>query len=498
MTTERATVALGLVSHTNAGKTTLARTLLRRDIGEIGDRAHVTEVAERHVMIESSQGDVLALWDTPGFGDSMRLFKRLNLNENPVGWVVGQVWDRFADRPFWSGQQAIRSAKEECDLILYVINATESPEDARYVDVELKILEWIGKPVVLLLNQVGQPRSQAQTAADMALWRTHLAAARCIRGVLTLDAFARCWVQEDTLLAQVETLLAPRLRSAGERLRAAWRARNFSVFQKSVRVLARQLASSAVDEETITPAAVQQRIRGWVSSVATGVERGTPEVERAQKLMAARLEGLTRSATDELIELHGLSGRAASEQLQELAHALAVERPIDEHKATVLGGLLSGAAGGIAADLATGGLTFGAGALIGAVVGALGARGASQIYNIVSGRETGRIRWSAEFMNARVATALLTYLAVAHFGRGRGEFVSGVVPDHWQQALGAIAKHRESLNAAWETARTMGSRERTEQKLAEIVGALMKDVLIALYPESAAAALTAPDGFRRT
>jgi hypothetical protein len=47
------TISIGLVSHTNAGKTTLARTLLRRDIGEIADRAHVTEVAERHVLIES-------------------------------------------------------------------------------------------------------------------------------------------------------------------------------------------------------------------------------------------------------------------------------------------------------------------------------------------------------------------------------------------------------------------------------------------------------------
>ena len=37
-----ATIALSLVSHTNAGKTTLARTLLGRDIGEVRDEAHVT------------------------------------------------------------------------------------------------------------------------------------------------------------------------------------------------------------------------------------------------------------------------------------------------------------------------------------------------------------------------------------------------------------------------------------------------------------------------
>ena len=45
MTTEihDATINLSIVSHTNIGKTTLARTLLNRDIGEIADRAHVTE-----------------------------------------------------------------------------------------------------------------------------------------------------------------------------------------------------------------------------------------------------------------------------------------------------------------------------------------------------------------------------------------------------------------------------------------------------------------------
>ena len=90
-----ATIELSLLSHTNAGKTTLARTLLRRDIGEVGDRAHVTEIAERHVLIESPQGDVLALWDTPGFGDSARLLARLTQSGNPLGWFLSQVWDRL-------------------------------------------------------------------------------------------------------------------------------------------------------------------------------------------------------------------------------------------------------------------------------------------------------------------------------------------------------------------------------------------------------------------
>ena len=74
---DAATIALSLVSHTNVGKTTLARTLLGRDIGEVRDEPHVTLAAERHTLIESPAGDRLQLWDTPGFGDSVRLAKRL-------------------------------------------------------------------------------------------------------------------------------------------------------------------------------------------------------------------------------------------------------------------------------------------------------------------------------------------------------------------------------------------------------------------------------------
>ncbi|HKP60783.1 MAG TPA: DUF3482 domain-containing protein [Polyangiales bacterium] len=484
-----ATIAVGLISHTNAGKTTLARTLLRRDIGEVGDRAHVTEVAERHVLVESPQGDVLALWDTPGFGDSMRLFSRLSQNQNPVSWVLTQVWDRLTDRPFWSSQQAIRSAREQCDVVLYVVNASEAPEEARYIGPEMKILEWVGKPVLLLLNQLGAPRSQARVDADVALWRSYLAAHGCIRGVLSLDAFARCWVQEDTLLARVQGILQPELQPAGERLRAAWLARNLEVFDRSMRVVARLLATIASDEEPVSPASVQQKIRGWVSSVATGVDTPDSELERAQRALAERLEATRRAAIDELIELHGLSGKAASEQLQALAHELGVERPADEHKASLLGGLLSGAAGGLAADLAAGGLTFGAGALLGAVVGALGARSITQLYNVASGRETGRIWWSHEFLTRRVATSLLAYLAIAHFGRGRGEFVLGAVPDHWQQAIGRLARHRVALEAAWEGARADKDFAATEAALLGVVTVLTRDVLLALYPDSAGSVL---------
>ena len=63
-------IHLSLVSHTNIGKTTLARTLLMRDVGEVADRAHVTETTDDYVLARDSAGCELVLWDTPGFGNS--------------------------------------------------------------------------------------------------------------------------------------------------------------------------------------------------------------------------------------------------------------------------------------------------------------------------------------------------------------------------------------------------------------------------------------------
>ena len=73
------------------------------------------------------------LWDTPGFGDSVRLFKRLAIAGNPIGWFLREVFDRYRDRPFWLSQQALRAAKEEADVVLYLVNSSESPQDAGYL-----------------------------------------------------------------------------------------------------------------------------------------------------------------------------------------------------------------------------------------------------------------------------------------------------------------------------------------------------------------------------
>ena len=487
---EPSRVDLSLISHTNVGKTTLARTLLRRDIGEVSDRPHVTDVADSDVLIETSSGDSLVLWDTPGFGDSGRLLKRLQQADRPLGWFLGQMWDRFADRPFWCSQQAMRTVRDATDVVLYVANASEHPTEAAYVGIEMEILGWLGKPVILLLNQLGTPRDAAHIRAEVHAWETHVAKHSCVRLVLPFDAFARCWVQEGTLLSHVQSVLpAPKI-AAFERIRAAWKRRNLTVFESSMQVLARQVAALAVDVERIAEG--QGKARAWLgaaaqalSGVVGAVKGNSPEVDRAETALATRLDRQVRQATEELVRLHGLSGKATAEVLRRMGHEFFVQRPADADTASVLGGLVSGALGGLAADLGAGGLTFGAGAVIGGVLGAFGARGLAKAYNLARGSEAGTVRWSSEFLSGRLVAALMRYLAVAHFGRGRGDFVAGAAPAHWLEAVEeALSEQAKQMEVLWAQART-NTPEATAAALLPLVSGAARAVLASLYPDSA-------------
>jgi hypothetical protein len=365
------------------------------------------------------------------------------------------------------------------------VNAGEQPSSAGYIDAEMRILGWIGKPVILLLNQLGPPREAAQSQADVAQWQAHIGQFQWIEMVLPFDAFARCWVQEGTLLAHVQRLLEAEHQQAFARLRDSWRERNLAVFHESMQALAQQIAAAAADAERIEELDIQGRARAWLGAVATGVERSDPRLERAQSALASRLDAHIRATTGKLVQLHGLTGRATDEVLKRMGGEFAVHRRADADKASVLGGLVSGALGGLAADLGAGGLTFGAGALLGGVLGAFGARGIAKAYNLARGTNTGTVRWSREFLFARVAAALMRYLAVAHFGRGRGQFVSGVAPAHWQEAIQqALGSRRAALDAVLADAPS-ASQAAMAASLLPLVTQSAQAVLIQLYPDVA-------------
>lgn len=477
-------IQLVLVSHTNAGKTTLARTLVGMDLGEVRDAPHVTVQSDAHTLWMGPEGDMLQLWDTPGFGDSVRLFKRLNLAGNPLGWLLREVVDRYRERPFWLSQQAMRTAREAADVVLYLVNSSEDPQDAGYLDAEMKILQWLDKPVLILLNQMGPPRPLAQEQAEQARWQALLAVYPVVKQVIPLDAFARCWVHERVFYTAVGALLPVEKQGAYQRFLAHWEQAHLLRLQAAADLIAAQLAAAVRDSEVL-PIPENAGLHRLLGAVGLGRRQGEKRQAKAWNALVERLGAGILQSTTGLLRLYQLDAGAAATIHARVQQSFVVRAPIDTAQAGLLGSVLSGAATGLSADLMAGGLSFGAGALVGGILGALGFAGAAWAFNVSTDRNVETLQFSDEFLRAQLVAALLRYLAVAHFGRGRGAFEAAEAPAFWQQEVEeAVAQQELPLVQAWRGARSAESPELAAQRLGQAVYPLLVQVLKRLYPHA--------------
>ena len=468
-------VTLSLISHTNAGKTSLARTLLRRDVGEVRDAPHVTLFNESHTLIQE-QGKVLRLWDTPGFGDSARLLKRLKRESNALVWFLSQTWDRITDKPLWCSQQALKNVREDADVVLYLVNAGEPPEAAGYLIPEMEILSWVGKPVVAVLNQTG-PAGGAD--ADETEWCEHLSRFPQVKRVLCLDAFARCWVQENHLMTTLAEVLPEERRNVFDDLKKAWEARNQAVFDDAMRLVADLMASAVLD-------GVEVRAESLWEKVGIGRAEIKQEYAEARQQLATRLAERVERTTNALVLLHGLEGEAGAVASTALMGQFHTPEKISESIWGALSGVAGGAMLGLIADLKAGGMTFGGGALVGGIGVGLTTYAVIRSYNLVRGGDQ-RMHWSKEHFREQSRLAILCYLAVAHFGRGRGVWQEGEQPLKWREAVDAVAEEEsEAVEALWKLGVEKEAMPdvvvRESHRLAK---RLTLKVLRVLYPEMA-------------
>ena len=475
------TVTLSLISHTNVGKTTLARTLLRRDIGEVRDQPHVTTLAEAHPLIETGEARLL-LWDTPGFGDTARLLTRLRHERDPIGWFLHQAWDRVLNRALWCSQEAVRNIRDEADVVLYLASAAEDPTMAGYLPLELELLSWMHRPVLVLLNQVG-PDGGGRVVAR---WRGHLAAFPVVRDVLALDAFSRAWVEESLVLERVVDLLDGDKQPAMRSLLRAWHRRNLRVFDACIDAIAQYLAGIAVDREPLgAPGAGGSWVRERLSDLRalSRVDR-----ERATGALFDRVQAATRRLMERLIELHQLSGESHAQVERRLEDAAVQgDEVVNATTGAIAGGAVSGLLTGLGADALAGGLSLGGGAIVGAMLGALGGYALGGAYRLASGGESG-IQFQPAALDRLAREVLLRYLVVAHHGRGRGDYADVDYPAHWAAEVDTqLAARREALHSVWQEAAGAGrdGAAKAAVDLRPIVGDILRDVLRRRFPDAA-------------
>ncbi len=482
MSVEKSQIALSLISHTNTGKTTLARTLLRKDIGLVADRAHVTIENQKYTVLETEAGESLQLWDTPGFPNCQKILSRLQGAKNPIVRILTEVWDRFRDRPSWCAQQAVLNVQQEADVVLYLVNAAEEPSMAGYIAPELQLLEWIGKPVIVLLNQTGPPKDRQDQERLEQPWKDYFAQYGFVRGVHSLDAFSRCWVQEGILFETIQSLLPPNDRQLMTRLFAVWQKANLAVFHAAMEQWA-LLLSRAAKSRMMT--------------------KGDGSSMEAQKQQA--VDGLLKDLVNEVgattkavIALHGLEGDAIGVIQARMEHVEVQRGGQNWGEATLSGtaiggiggALTSGAYAGLHLDAATGGVSMGLFTVAGAVVGGvLGFFGGEAWAERQADHQQTPVMWSNDYLDLLVQDVIIRYLAIAHFGRGQGQYVADPEdPRFWIEKVKAlVVRQRTALHEQWTRLRAQDSIAKTDEKpkcLTALLTSLTLGLLWSTYPAS--------------
>ncbi len=170
---------LAVVGHTNVGKTSLLRTLLRDvGFGEVSHRPSTTRHVEGARLSVDGEA-LLELYDTPGLEDAIALLEHLERLERPGERLdgparIGRFLDSTEARQRFEQEAKVLRQLLASDAGLYVIDARE-PVLAKYKD-ELAVLAGCGKPLLPVLNSSTPPTSAKANGA------TRWPAWACTRG----------------------------------------------------------------------------------------------------------------------------------------------------------------------------------------------------------------------------------------------------------------------------------------------------------------------------
>ena len=354
------TLSLAVVGHTNTGKTSLMRTLLRDSrFGEVQNAAATT----RHVA-QAALGDGVETWlylhDTPGLEDAGGVLDWLEENTSPQHEGIERL-QQFLDSPAakneWAQEAKVLRQVLASDAALYVVDAREDVLP-KYKD-ELTVLSWCAKPVMPVFNFIhGQ---------NMDEWQT-LLARRSLHVSSRFDTVAFDFSGEMVLWQQLATLLGQPLALSAL---TAFRQQEWQQLERQAYVLVAQFLLDAA-------ACVRQ---------FEDKSRSQAVLDEMQTAVAAHESSLHQ----QLFALYRFYYSDADIQGQQVLRAFR-QNPFDAEllkdygirtgKAAATGALL-----GLGVDALTLGTSLGLGATIGGVLGGL-AGNWQVLYDKIQGIET--------------------------------------------------------------------------------------------------------------
>ncbi|MDK9722785.1 MAG: DUF3482 domain-containing protein [Rhodospirillales bacterium] len=343
-------LAIVVVGHTNAGKTSLLRTLTRdKYFGEVSRRNATTKHVEQTSVVIAGKA-VLKLFDTPGFEDSIEF--RHYLRQFDDGRGRKEMLESFLHSPEAGGrfeQQAkvVRILLTKIDAIFYVIDSTEVPLP-KYVS-ELEVLSMCAIPVLPVLNFIQTEGSHVDN------WVSVLAD-RGLHIKVGFDAMAPLIGSERLLYTRLGNLLDghdKQLLDIADAIEREARGRRESALQ-------------AIAELLIDVSALRALVpHDDLNEIKMVTERMHSLVKAAEQTCVSALLAIHCFDRSDLIEFDlPVIGTKPDDDLfnPEVIKAASVRLGL---------GAAIGAAIGLGVDIALVGVTMGAGAIVGGAVGGM-------------------------------------------------------------------------------------------------------------------------------
>lgn len=343
-------VKVAVVGHTNTGKTSLIRTLLRDDrFGEIEDAAGTTRYVAK-TAIFAGDDEALTLFDTPGFEDSSALLQMLqgleqtSKPESPTE-LLREFIAQAGNFPDFDQETKVLRQALNSDVLLYIIDVRE-PLLGKYRD-EVEILGKAGKPIIPVFNFI------ADHNAALVRWREQMAQFN-LHAALEFDTVAFEFEAEKRLYQKLQSLLERHydaLQALIDYRQEVWNNLNHAAAQRVFQLLA---------EVTC----YRQEVEGKEAITDAEVDAMQVFVRKAeQRTVRDLLKIFAFTQLD--VDLQQVPVRDGEWELDIFS-----PRALKEFGLNAGATALKGAAAGAGVDLMVGGLSLGTGTMLGAALGA--------------------------------------------------------------------------------------------------------------------------------
>lgn len=363
---------LAVVGHTNTGKTSLLRTLLRdENFGEVADQAGTTRHVESASLITASGQTILVLHDTPGLEDAMGLLDYLDqlvdtkLRLDGPEKIALLINSPAADTRFEQESRVLNTILNS-DAALYVID-TRDPVLPKHKD-ELSLLAFCGKPILPILNFTHNNNTQT--------WRKALARLG-LHISLDFDTIAPPLDGPDKLINRLQLLLDQQ---------------NLSILAQDIqeqRQYRLKDASNLVAELLINAASFR------LSSA-----NEPDKLEQATKELRNKINALENKCIQDLLKRYEFNPNTYPQHQLPLSGErwgmdLFNPEALREFGIQLSKGAATGAMAGLTIDALLGGLSLGSAALIGALAGGSW-QGINKWGKRIAGRITGQLELSID------------------------------------------------------------------------------------------------------